>query len=290
MTMKHSSLVVFNSFLSQCSSPKKEELWKCLGDKEKSLLDSLPKTRGEPYRGLSSPQDILSHTHFSWFAPYLRTLSEKDIRLFLSALTEEQAVGLKKMLLLSDGKTTLTLTAKLFLQKTLLQEIMGTQSEILPPECLPDSSLNALLNLPFGELEQLIAFLGLHDLAIDMKHIIETAKLKKIQAVLSSPQQSYLKILLQSREPVVFTKMGLAKWDGNAEALKQLICQRGFNRLAKAVYNQDPSFIWYLTHMLEADQAQLFQKLHTPLDNTTAMQALIFQIFELLSFMRHAHE
>jgi hypothetical protein len=288
--MKHSSLAAFNSFLNQCSLLKRGALLNCLGEKERSLLDSLPKTRGDPCRGFSSAQVILSQIHFSWFAPYLRTLSEKDIRLFLSALMEEQASGLKKMLLLSDGKVTLSPSAKLFLQKTLLDELGYTKSDILPPECLPDTPLNALLNLTFSNLNQLIALLGLHDLAIDMKHIIETAKLKKIQQVLSSTEQNYLKILSQSREPVVFAKMGLAKWGGDEESLKQLISQRGFNRLAKAVYGQDVSFIWYLTHMLEADGAHLFQKLCAPLDHSTALQALIFQVFELLSFMRHSHE
>lgn len=290
MTMKHSSLIAFNSFLTQCPPTKKEELWKCLGDKEKSLLGSLPKTYGDPSKGFSTPKVILSQMHFSWFAPYLRTLSEKDMRLFLSTLTEDQVAGLKKMLLLSDGKTNLTSSAKLFLQKILLEELLSGKPDILPSECLPDSPLNALLRLPLLDLNQLIAFLGLHDLAIDMKHIIETAKLKRIQAALSPTEQGYIKILLQSKEPVVFAKMGLAKWNGDTEALRQLISQRGMNRLAKATYNQDGSFIWYLTHMLEADLAPLFQKLHTPLDNSTAVQTLTFQIFEILSFMRHRYE
>ena len=287
--MKASSLAVFNSFLNQCPPPKKEELLRFFGEKERAILGSLPKTKGIPSKGLSSAQIILSQIHFSWFAPYLRTLPEKDIRLFLSALNEEQASGLKKTLLLSDGKVSLTPSAKLFLQKTLLEEIMGSK-EILPPECLPNNPLNALLSLKLSELNKLTDLLGLHDLAIDMKHIIETAKLKKIQTILSPDQQNYLKILFQSREPVIFAKIGLAKWDGNDESLKQLISQRGFNRLAKAVYGQDASFLWYLTHMLEAEEAHLFQKLCAPLDNKTAVQALTFQIFELLSFMRHPHE
>ena len=290
MTMKHSSLTVFNSFLMQSPSPKRESLLKCLGEREKSLLDALPKTQGDPSKGFSSSEEILTRIHYSWFAPYLRTLSEKDIRLFLSALTEEQASGLKKILLLSEGKISLTKAAKLFLQKHLLSELIGTRSDILPPECLPDSPLNVLLNLKFSDLNDLIFFLGLHDLALDMKHIIETAKLKKIQAILSNEQQNYLKILFQSREPVIFAKMGLAKWMGDEESLKQLIFQRGFNRLAKAVYGQDASFLWYLIHALEIDEAHLLQKLCTPLDNSTATQALTFQIFELLSFMRHSHE
>lgn len=290
MIMNQSSLAVFNSFLMQTPSPKKEKLLNCLGNEEKSLLEPLDKTQGIPSQGLSSIEDLLSRIHPSWFAPYLRTLSEKDIRLFLSALSETQASELKKMLLLSDGQISLTKSAKSFLQKTLFREIVGQKTDLLPLECLPESSMNALLNLKSSDLRHLIFFLGLHDLALDMKHIIETAKLKKIQAILSPNEQNYLKILFQSREPVVFAKMGLAKWSGEEESLKQLIDQRGFNRLAKASYAQDASFLWYLTHMLEIDQAQLFQKLCTPLDNRSATQALASQIFEILSFMRSSHE
>ncbi len=288
--MNHSSLAVFNSFLMQTPSSKKEKLLNCLGRDERALLETLGKIQGNPSQGFSSVGDMLARIHYSWFAPYLRTLPERDIRLFLSALSEEQTSGLKKILLLSDGQISLNKLAKEFLQKVLFKEVVGQQTDLLPLECLPESSLNALLNLKSSDLTQMIFFLGLHDLALDMKHIIETAKLKKIQGILSPLQQNYLKILFQSREPVVFAKMGLGKWSGEEESLKQLIHQRGFNRLAKACYGQDGSFLWYLTHALEIDQAQLFQKLCAPLDNRAAIQALIFQIFEILSFMRNSHE
>ncbi|MFS8563977.1 MAG: hypothetical protein LVR00_06555 [Rhabdochlamydiaceae bacterium] len=51
------------------------------------------------------------------------------------------------MLLLSDGKTTLSSSGKLFLQKILLEELLGRKSDLLPPECLPELFLECSFTL-----------------------------------------------------------------------------------------------------------------------------------------------
>jgi hypothetical protein len=278
------SWIVFNAFLHKCPPEKRGQLVGCLSEKQRKNIGESNAINGNPTQGIQPMEITLDQIHYTWFAPYLRTLGMREIPLFLAALSEAQATGLKKALLFSGAMPSLRKMAKKFLRTTLFQEVTSDQTDLLPLECLPKSPLNVLLDLGIGDLNTLIDYLGLHDLAVEVKQIIETAKLKKIYNALSQEEQNYLKILLQSREPVAFSRMGLANWKGDAESLKTLLRQRGINRLAKALYGQNPSLIWYLAHKMDTDRAILLQKLCAPLENAAATKLLISQILELLSY------
>lgn len=284
------SWVICNAFLHKCPPQKRADLLNHLTDKEKHSLESLPKTYRDPTQGIEPVSAQLERIHFSWFAPYLRTLSEREIKLFAAALSDSQASGLKKSLRLSGSLATLTPGAKTYLQETLMKEVSADMADLLPIECLPDSTLNPLLSLKMADVLILVSFLGLHDLAVEMRHIIETSKLKKISEALTAEELKYVKILMQSREPVSFSRIGLANWQGDKENLKAIIQQRGINRLAKALYGQHPSFIWHFAHKLDADRGMAVQKLCVPLENVSAAKLLVAQVLELLSFMRKPHE
>lgn len=279
--MKSSSWIAFNAFLQKCPPDKQKSLMAHLPEADRKLIESLPKTREDPSQAAKDP---IAEIHFSWFAPYLRSLPERDIRLFFSALTPQQAEGLKKSLLFSGTGAAIGEPAKKFLQATLFQKISADQADLLPVSFLPDTPLFPLLEMNLADLNTVIDYLGLHDLAVEMRQIIEKAKLDNIYKVLSSEEQSYLKILMQSREPVAFSRMGLSNWRGDAESLKNMMRYRGLNRLAKALHGQHPSFIWHLCHHMDTDKAVMLQKLIAPLENAAAGKLLVSQIVELLSY------
>jgi len=284
--MMTASGVICNAFLHKCPPQKRTALLKHLPELEKKAFEALPKTYRDPTTGIASLSSHLERIHFSWFAPYLRNLSEREVKLFLSALSEPQAVGLKKGLRFSGHLIDLSKNAKTYLHNILLKHVIGSEVDLFPVECLPDSPLNILLELKMIDLQTLISFLGLHDVAVEMKHIIETSKLKKISEALSPEELKYVKILMQSREPISFTRMGLSNWQGDVEKLKMLIQQRGLNRLAKGLYGQHPSLVWHLIHKLDVDRGMAVQKLCAPMENTSATQLMTAQVLELLSFMR----
>ena len=257
---------------------------------EKQSLDKLPKAYGNPLQDKESPEELLRHIHPSWLSPFLRTLSEKDIGFFLAALGHPLSNSVGKDLLYAGTIPTLSKLGKEYLQTTLLGYLTAEVDDLLPLSFLPESPLNALLDLKNDRLNLSLDFLGLHDLCVEVKQIIEKTKLRKINEALSAHQQNYLKILLQSPEPVAFAKMGLANWNEDPEKLKMLIRQRGANRLAKALYGQDPSLIWYVLHKLDFERALLVKKLMSPMDNGRAVQILIAQILEYITYMRQSHE
>lgn len=285
-----SGRIALKFFLEQRSPAERSSLANYLTPVEKKELDKLPKTYGNPLQDKGLPEEFLRHIHPSWLTPFLRTLSEKDIGYFLAAIGHPLSNAVGKELLYAGTIPTLSQLGREYLQTTLLGYLTAEIDDLLPLSFLPQSPLNALLDLKNDLLNLSLDFLGLHDLCVEIKQIIEKTKLKKINEALSTNQQNYLKILLQSPEPVAFAKMGLASWNGDPEKLKMLIRQRGANRLGKALFGQDPSLIWHVLHKLDFERALLVKKLMSPMDNGRAVQILIAQMIEYITYMRQSHE
>ena len=288
--MRSSSQVILKSFLDQCSGADRSSLMEFLTPIKRQILEKIPKTYGNPLQESETPEEMLRRIHHSWISPFLRTLSEKDIGIFLASLGSPLSQSVGKDLLYAGPVPSLSMLGKEYLQQTLLGYLTAEVEDLLPFASLPESPLNALLDLKNELLNLSLDFLGLHDLSIEVKQIIEKTKLAKINAALSPAQLNYLKILMQSPEPVAFAKMGLSNWNEDPEKLKLLIRQRGANRLAKALHGQDPSLIWYIQHQLDFEKALLVKKLMSPMENSRAVQILIAQILEFITYIRQHHE
>jgi hypothetical protein len=288
--MTISTRIILHAFLQDCKDDERQRLMKCLSPAEEKALLSIPKTFGDPLKSEEDPEKILAWIHPSWITPFLRTLSEKEIGLFLAALTPEKITAVGKDLLFTGKIPTLSHLGKTFLRSTLARYLTAEVEDLLPTQCLPESPLNDLIALPTEILVSFLDLLGMHDVSVEMKQIIDKQKLTKIEDALSEDQLQYLKILLQSHEPVAFTQMGLLNWNGDKEKLKSLIRQRGANRLAKALYGQDPSLTWYVLHRLDVEKALIVRKLSAHIDNPRAAQLLIQQVVELINYTRGANE
>lgn len=277
--MDKTALTVCNAFLRKSSPEQQNMLLKYLPAAEAKEMRELGPTLGDPSQGFLPWEEEIDKIHYSWFAPFLRTLPESDIRLFLSCLHPEQVKGLKSHLLFFTQLPPLFPLAHRFLKRTLFEKI--APAELLPTVCLPESRLNILLTLDQQQWNSLIDLISMHDLAIEIRHIIDTAKLKQIYSLLTKPQHTYLKTLSHRKEPVVFKKLGLANWKGDGDALKLILFQRGINRIAKALYAHHFSLIWYVSHYIGIEKGNALLKLCTPLDHPRAAPLLIDQVAEL---------
>lgn len=268
--------------------------WKAPQEKD-SLLSFFPPPLKEKFSSLESPSktlcdgfdfpsSLLKHVHYSWFAPLLRALKEQEIPLFLALFPQEIEKNLKDLLLFSGSVPTLCPLTKRFLQERLAKELLQETPHLLPLEALSPEGLGSLLTLSFEELHLLLNFLGLHDLAVETKQIIDTIKLKKITSFLSRDESLFLRNLTQRKEPVLFKKMDLARWDGEGPKLRKWIQKRGMNRLAKALYPAHPSLVWYIKHKMSHDEADLFSSLFQPLKEEGAAEVLAKQVLTLTRF------
>jgi hypothetical protein len=236
-------------------------------------------------QGLPALEEDLAHIHYSWFAPFLRSLSESEIRLFMTVLTPEQIRGLKSLLLFSNTLPTPSPLGKAWMAKTLFEAV--APEDLLPVSCLPENPLNALLLLSQAELLSLIDLLSMHDLSVEIRHVIETSKLKEIYHLLSKAQTTFLKTLLHKKEPVSFKKMGLLNWKGDRESLRSLLLQRGINRIAKSLYGEAPALLWHVSHRLDQEKGQLLKTLCTALDHPRALNLVSEQVLELIHILKN---
>jgi len=246
--MNQEALRVCKTFIERCPPDRQHALTLLLPEKEQGALEKLQSGSPEQYEYLG--QDLLEDIHFSWISPYLRTLSEKDICLFLAALSPTQAKGLLKILGLDNHLPKLPSLSRPILRTLLLDKLKQNQ-ELTPRAFLPEHSMNRLLGIPQEILPSLIRYLGLHDLSFEMRQIIATVTLKKIFGALPKNEGEFLQRLLLHQEPLIIKRLFLQKWDGTKEHLRKLIEERGLHRLGFALYGANSSLAWYITHRLD---------------------------------------
>ena len=236
---------------------RKEALTALLSHHDAQVFSALPDPVPLNQEHLKS--ELLDRVHFSWLAPFLRTLASSEIPLFLGALSKPQSDGLAEILGYGGPLPTLTKVGKQALRQMIHSQLLHNQ-ELVPLAFLPESTYTSLLNLTPHQLARLVRFLGLHDLAFEMRQIIATKELKRIFSSLTKKEGDYLNPLLLHREPLVFKRLFLEKWDGTKEHLHKLLDERGLNRLGHAVHEESESCIWYLTHQLDMHQGALLLK------------------------------
>jgi len=284
--MDKSSAAVCYAFLEKIPPEQRHALLKHLPENEAKAFSARQNFPKDMTAGIVPLEEELNQVHSSWLAPFLRSLPEGDVKIFLGCLTEKQQNGLKQSLLFSNHIPTITELGKQFLRRQLFSSLVG-QEDLLPISCLPDVPINALLTMSYEELLSLIDLLSMHDLSVEIRQIIDTTKLKRIYALLTQAQTNFLKTLMYRKEPVVFKKLELTKWDGRTETLISTLEQRGINRLAKALYKEDPSLLWFISHRLDTDRAALLIKLCTPLDHPRAAFLLSEQVTDLIQSLKN---
>jgi hypothetical protein len=249
--LRNPSETVLKALLSRCEHDKKGALVRFLPQQDQHRLDKMASFPEEVNIDGFANGAVLEKVHWSWFLPTLKTYSETEQKLFLSALTASSAKNLAKELTLSSYSQEMTDIAKSYLRQILLNSLIGPHDRLLPVEYLPATPLKKLLNCSKKELTKLIDLLSLHDLAAELRQIVETKILKKIYSLLSEEERKILKTAMSHKEHFVLSRMGLDRWDGSEETLRTTLHRRGLARLGAALSGQDPDFIWYVCHQLD---------------------------------------
>ncbi|MBM3191293.1 MAG: hypothetical protein FJZ63_01395 [Chlamydiae bacterium] len=278
--MKTPAWYVFKDFLDQ--EPLKSSLLRFLSPHLVEIVEQSPSLPFHPSQGIASYKDRLQGIHYSWILPLLEPYSDADKYLFLSILDHKQQEPLLQHFDLSKQTSPLSLWAELFLSKHLYELLTQDHKNLLPKECLPEDPLNFLLDLSRERLLHLVDLLSLHDLALEMRNIINSSHLMKINALLSQDQKNYLFQLRQRIEPIAFKPMGLNHWNGDESLLKKLLHERGLNRLSKALSFSHLSLLWHLSHKLDIGRASIVKTLFKELKNKKAHTLLVSQVCESL--------
>lgn len=204
-----------------------------------------------------STDAFLEHVHWSWFLPTLKTYPESEQKLFLSALTPTSAKNLSKALDQLSHEEELLPLAKEFFRETLLSSLIDSKKPPLPISLIPESPFSRLLTFSKKELVRLINLLALHDLAPELKTIVDTKALKKISSYLTEEEKKILKTI-HGEAPSRF----LQRWDGSEDSFRTLLHRKGLTRFAMAISDQGDDFLWHLCHTLDIGRGSALFKLY----------------------------
>ncbi len=274
--MKNSrSHIVLKAILSK--SPERD-LTRFLSESERKALDELPDFT-EEFKAEGA--HLLTKVHWSWFLPTLKSYSESEQKLFLASLDPYAAKNLARTLILSSNGTEPTQIARNYLRKVLLDSLKGPHDRLLPLEYLPPTPLNRLLSLSKKELTRIIDLLSIHDLALELRQIVETKILKRIYSLLSEEEKNLLKQLMTHKDAFSLGKIGLDRWDGSEETLRTILHKRGILRLGAGLSGQDPDLVWYICHQLDIGRGAALHKACAR-EKHIVTDAIIKQIEQLL--------
>lgn len=184
--MQSKSNVLLKVLLNKYHPGPPQAFLKCLPPDEVKEVAAVDTASNDITPALTWPQDIVSHTHYSWLAPVIEKMP-KHIQLpIVASLPQPQNAGVGKMLKLPvlpapPPSTQAFLLAQLYKA--------WNPTDALPREYLPKTSLEALLTLSKADLVDLIDLLAMYDLSDAIRHIVDKKYLKKIYQCLS-PQNS----------------------------------------------------------------------------------------------------
>jgi len=229
---------------------------------------------------LQHPQKCLYRVHYSWIKPLIDRFPPRVRPSLIAALNAEQISGMR-----AKPDRLLPNISKSFIVNEFCY-LLDIDKHI-PLEYLPQTDLSPLSHWTKQELVTLIDFLGLHDLASEVRHIVNRDHLKNIYTCLTPKQFYYLKVCMNLKDRLVTPKLGIDPNQQDCRNLKQVLHRRGLSRLGKALCGQHPDFIWYLVHTLDMGRGNIIQQEYQaqPLPKITPI--LIQQVLNLMNFLKN---
>lgn len=231
------------------------------------------------------PQKMIQKLHYSWLEPLILQLPQELRPVAISCLDEDQANGLQKLLSFKSKKQA-SPPIKTFLLHQIYTYLTEKEQEHLPLEYLPVTDLSPLGTWTKKQLTILIDFLGLHDLAVEIKQIVNKNYLKNLTSCLSSQQLYYLKVCLHQKDKLITPKLGLDPTKRDCTKLLQILHKRGLIRLGKALSGQHPDLVWHISHILDTGRGLFIMQQAKGDVLPQVVQALKNQVTNLINFLK----
>jgi hypothetical protein len=245
-------LIAINYRLNRLDEAKKKRLALRLPKEEAAFLEKLPKFKDISSLSFESKEELINRIHPSW-------LKKKTLQ-------EELSHPISK--------------------RVMNDFLLGNLELPLPPQFMSKGPLDFLLDVHSDNLVALCRFLGLYDISLEMKKIVQSQQIKKIESAFSAAEILFLNQIQRDRQPVAFIEIGLWNWDGDEKSLRQIVLARGINRLAKALSDAGGTFLWYLAHRFPIEEGTKFQRFHKVLSEKKIVDILIKEVESTSYFMK----
>lgn len=232
---------------------------------------------------LIQPEDLFKQLHYSWLMESIQQFPSHMQPYLVLSLPDEQSVQIRKQLPVEDGLKLSPLVKTYF--QNLLAEKIHEQSHI-PLELLPEFPLSSLATLSKNELQEVVDYLGLYDLADEVRRIVDTKGLKNIYAGLGSKQQQFLRHCLHQKEKLVSTRLNIDHWQGDNKELLKIIHKRGLIRLGQSLSGHPKEFVHHLSQTLDTGRGKLLIQFSSNPTPAPVAQILTSQVQSVLNFLK----
>ena len=228
---------------------------------------------------LQQAEKTISRIHYSWIQPLLSKFPNRLHPIVYAALTPEQASGLH---------ATSSVPISNLVRKFILNHLSSLLkiNDHFPIEYLPESEFSPLISWSKARLVNLIDFLGLYDLASEVRKIVNPNHLKNIYTCLTPKQFHFLKLCLNQKEQITSPKLGIDPSKQDCAKLKQIIHRRGLLRLGRALCGQNRDLVWHIAYTLDMGRGKILLKEYQEAPMPKITPILKQQVLNLMNFLK----
>jgi len=282
--MKTKSAVMLRILLNKFHEGPTEALLSCLPQEDiQKVLDQTVESR-DVSKAFVEPLERIRQIHYSWLLPVMQHLPKGLDSFVLASLPKEQAIKLSRQLKVTPFEGKLSSTMKNFLLQTLYSKT--DKAELLPIDFLPQTRLTDISYLNKEQLIKLIDFLGLYDLAEEIRHIVDKKILDGFYHCITKKQEQFLNVCLQKKEKLATPRLGLQTWKGDCDQLKKMLHFRGMGRLGHALCREHPALLWHITHTLDTGCGRIIYKCYNEETSREVASVLAQEVVNVIKFLK----
>ena len=279
-----SSFVVLNGFLKKFPPAIQTSLFESLSSQAKQELETAHLPLIDINLKKFCTYHLLDEVHYSWFIPFFEKLSSTEKTYFLQILNPHIRAKLCSHFSIDTTYISLSSAVKSFLKNKTAVSIYDDPN-LLPRDYLPDSELNILLDLTKKELLELLTYLSLFDLAVQMKKIVDPKIIRIIQENLTEDTYKFLLSKRHYSEPFSFLPLNLKNIVERSDFFL-LLHKRAILRLAKALSDENTSLIWYVAHRLDIGRGSALINLTLKKAPPEIIKTVTSNIMEVMPIIR----
>lgn len=191
-----------------------------------------------------TPEKMVRRIDTSHFKRYIDMLPKSEQHLFITAFPKYKQVDL------TSRNAVYTEYKSKKLSRTILLSLFNELEDFPPPSMLPYHPTIELLSDTGVPLLKLISYLGLIDIAVEVKKIISKTTLKKLQAAFDKEQIAFINQIAKKENIPTLAPMNITSYDGEVELLNRLIQERGMYRFAQAIKDTPQEYRFFFHYFL----------------------------------------
>lgn len=245
--------------------------------------------QGTPEQLAVNPQTAISPIHYSWIAEAIQKLPRSLTPSLIASLGKIQQERICRQLKIALSTLRPPAPAvRAFLLEFLYKNIEGIQ-ETLPLTFTPTYPLSNLVDLDREDILEIFDLLGLQDLAIKTRRIVDKKTLNAIYKSVPLSRKNLFNIFFQTVDKAQFPEIDLSKWSGDSQILAKILHRRGILRLAYALAGYDKDFLWHFTRRLDTGRGRIILRYYSE-EQTPITPILTEQVQSIINIITKRSE